>query len=65
VSLVYASKIGNAMTITLAPDRHSEAAFEIVVEAHLRDHGYSQIVSGYDQTRAIFPNVALQFIRAT
>lgn len=51
--------------IGLPPARHSEAAFETVLEAHLLDHGYTQIVSGYDRERAIFPDLAIQFIRAT
>ncbi|KPV54318.1 type I restriction endonuclease subunit R, partial [Kouleothrix aurantiaca] len=45
--------------------RHTEAAFETVVEAHLLAHGYTAIPHGYDQEQAIFPNIALQFIQAT
>ncbi len=53
------------MTSTLIPDRHREAAFESVIEAYLLDHGYTSLPSGYDRERAIFPDVALQFIQAT
>lgn len=43
--------------------RHSEAAFETVIEAHLLAHGYTRITSGYDPARAIFPELVIQFIQ--
>jgi type I restriction enzyme, R subunit len=46
--------------------RHTEAAFETVIEAHLLDHGYSALSrEGYDRDRAIFPETVLGFIRET
>ena len=46
--------------------RHSEAAFETVIEAHLLAHGYVSIASeGFDRARAIFPSTVLAFIRET
>jgi type I restriction enzyme R subunit len=53
------------MTQHPAPERHTEAAFETVVEAHLLDHGYISLSQGYDCERAICPDVALRFIQAT
>ena len=37
--------------------RHSEAAFESVIEAHLLDNGYVTLKSGFDPKRAIFPQM--------
>ena len=46
--------------------RHSEAAFETVIEAHLLQEGYVPIASeGFDRERAIFPEIVLAFIRET
>ena len=48
------------------PPRHSEGAFETVIEYHLLGHGYSAVSrDGYDRERAIFPTVVLDFIRDT
>ena len=46
--------------------RHSEAAFETVIEHHLLGHGYV-IVSrdSFDRERAIFPSVVLDFVKDT
>ena len=46
--------------------RHSEAAFETVIEAHLLQNGYVPIArEGFDRERAIFPETVLAFIRGT
>jgi type I restriction enzyme R subunit len=46
--------------------RHSEAAFETVIEHHLLGHGYVAVSrDGYDRERAIFPGVILDFIKDT
>lgn len=46
--------------------RHTEAAFETVIEAHLLANGYTSVEpGGYDPARAIFPSVVLDFIRQT
>lgn len=46
--------------------RHSESAFETVIERHLRANGYVQIApAAYDKARAIFPEEVLGFIRET
>jgi type I restriction enzyme R subunit len=46
--------------------RHSEAAFETVIEAHLLANGYIPVNRhGFDRQRAIFPDTVLAFIRAT
>jgi type I restriction enzyme R subunit len=46
--------------------RHSEAAFETVIEAHLLQNGYVAIArEGFDRDRAIFPTAVLAFIRET
>ena len=46
--------------------RHSEAAFETVIETHLLAHGYVSIArEGFDRERAIFPETVLAFIRET
>ena len=47
-------------------NRHSEAAFETVIEAHLLQNGYVSIPrEGFDRDRAIFPDTVLAFIRET
>jgi len=46
--------------------RHSEAAFETVIEAHLLQSGYVPVDgAGFDRERAIFPETVLGFIRDT
>ena len=46
--------------------RHSEAAFETVIEAHLLENGYVPVArEGFDRERAIFPATVLAFIRET
>ncbi len=46
--------------------RHSEAAFETVIETHLLASGYTPIApEGFDRERAIFPETVLAFIRET
>jgi type I restriction enzyme R subunit len=46
--------------------RHSEAAFEMVIEHHLLNHGYTAVSrEGFDRERAIFPSAVLEFIRET
>ncbi|QDC10106.1 type I restriction endonuclease subunit R [Oceanicola sp. D3] len=46
--------------------RHSEGAFETVIEATLLENGYvSQPAAELDRDRAIFPETVLEFIRAT
>jgi type I restriction enzyme R subunit len=47
------------------PPRHSEAAFEGVIEAHLLGHGYARLPGGYDRGRALFPDTIIAFIRQT
>ena len=43
-----------------------ERAFETVIEAHLLANGYVSVPgAGFDRERAIFPEVALGFIRET
>ena len=50
----------------MSQDRHSEAAFETVIEAHLLENGYVPIErEGFDRERAIFPETVLAFIRET
>src|SRR6187200_478545 len=47
-------------------NRHSETAFETVIEAHLLANGYIAVDrDGFDRERAIFPMTIIQFIRAT
>jgi type I restriction enzyme R subunit len=44
----------------------NEAAFETVIESHLLANGYMRIAeAGFDQARAIFQEVILDFIRET
>jgi type I restriction enzyme R subunit len=46
--------------------RHSEGAFETVIEGVLLSNGYEpQPAEGFDRERAIFPDAVLAFIRAT
>ena len=46
--------------------RHTEAAFETVIEATMLAKGYTREPdAGFDRDRAIFPEAALDFIRAT
>jgi type I restriction enzyme, R subunit len=46
--------------------RHTEGAFETVIEAHLLQNGYARIApEGFDRERAIFPDTVLAFIRET
>src|SRR2546425_13372443 len=46
--------------------RHSEAAFETVIEAHLLTNGYVVVDRvSFDRERAIFPETVLAFICAT
>ncbi len=53
------------MTSNSSASRHSEAAFESVIEDHLLAHGYVRVNSQFDRTRAIFPDEAINFIRTT
>ena len=46
--------------------RHTEAAFETVIEAHLLQNGYVHVAGeSFDRERAIFPETVLAFIRET
>ncbi|MBK8259300.1 MAG: DEAD/DEAH box helicase family protein [Polyangiaceae bacterium] len=46
--------------------RHSEAAFETVIEQHLLGHGYVAVSrDGFDRDRAIFSSVVIDFIKDT
>ncbi len=46
--------------------RHSEAAFETVIEAHLLENGYEPLArEGFDRDCAVFPEAVLAFIRET
>ncbi len=48
------------------PGRHTEHAFETVIEHHLLGHGYVAVSrDGFDRERAIFPSVVLDFIKDT
>ena len=50
----------------MSAPRHSEAAFETVIEAHLLQNGYAPVArEGFDRERAIFPEAVLAFIRET
>jgi len=51
--------------MNLNPARHSEAAFENVIEDYLLNHDYVKITSQYDAARAIFPDEVIPFIRET
>ncbi|MEZ4301987.1 MAG: DEAD/DEAH box helicase family protein [Polyangiaceae bacterium] len=49
-----------------SPSRHSEAAFETVIEHHLLANGYVAVPrEGFDRERAVFPSVVLDFIKDT
>jgi len=46
--------------------RHTEAAFETVIEEHLLGHGYvHEDRDAFDRERALFPDTVLGFIRET
>lgn len=46
--------------------RHSEGAFETVIEAHLLSNGYvRELEAGFDRERAIFSETVLDFVRET
>lgn len=50
----------------MSASRHSEVAFETVIEAHLLSKGYFTIDrDAFDRERAIFPDAVLAFIRTT
>ena len=50
----------------MSQDRHSEAAFETAIEAHLLENGYVFVSrEGFARERAIFPETVLAFIRET
>ena len=50
----------------MSQGRHSEAAFETAIEAHLLENGYVPVSrEGFDRERAIFPETILAFIRET
>lgn len=44
---------------------HTETAFEQVIEDHFLTHGYLKTLTKFDKTRAIFPEIAINFIRQT
>ena len=47
-------------------NRSGEGAFETVIESHLLGNGYVSVPGhGFDRERAVFPEVALGFIRET
>jgi len=45
--------------------RHSETAFESVIENHLLTHGYTKVTDKFDLTRSLFPQRAIAFIQQT
>jgi type I restriction enzyme R subunit len=50
----------------MSADRHSEGAFETVIEHYLLNYGYVTLDGrGFDRERAIFPSAVLDFIRQT
>jgi type I restriction enzyme R subunit len=50
----------------MTTSRHSEAAFETVIETHLLANGYTPVAGGgFDRERAIVPEIVLGFIRET
>ena len=50
----------------MSDKRHSEAAFETVIETHLLGHGYQPAPrEGFDREHAMFPETVLAFIRET
>ncbi|MCB8750930.1 type I restriction endonuclease subunit R [Planktothrix agardhii] len=44
---------------------HIETAFEQVIEDYLLTQGYVKTITPFDKTRAIFPEIAIAFIRQT
>jgi len=45
---------------------HSEAAFETVIEQFMLSHGYQSVAKeSYNKERAFFPDITIQFIKAT
>jgi type I restriction enzyme, R subunit len=51
--------------MSISPPRHSEAAFESVIEAHFLANGYVKTMGKFDPARAIFPEEVIHFIRST
>ena len=51
--------------MSLSNARHSEAAFESVIELELLDNGYSKIETEFDKKKALFPSEVIEFIRET
>lgn len=50
----------------MSEQRHSEGAFETVIEAHLLGHGYVCVPKeSFDRENAIFPQIVLAFVRET
>jgi len=50
----------------MSTPRHSETAFEAVIESYLLRNGYVRIaLEGFDRERAIFPETVLAFVRTT
>jgi type I restriction enzyme R subunit len=50
----------------MSDHRHTEGAFETVIEAHLLANGYTRLAGeGFDRERAIFPEAVLSFLRDT
>ena len=49
----------------MKPAIHSEGAFETVCEEYLLANGYINVASKFDPIKAIFPDEAIAFIRAT
>jgi type I restriction enzyme R subunit len=50
----------------MSQPRHSEAAFETVIETHLLANGYVAVnLDGFNREGAVFPGTMLAFIRAT
>ena len=46
--------------------RHSESAFETVIEAHLLQKGYASVAAcSFDSERAVFPETVLDFVQKT
>jgi type I restriction enzyme, R subunit len=50
----------------MSTSRHTEAAFETVIETHLLAHGYISVDrAGFDRERAMFSDTVLAFIKET
>jgi type I restriction enzyme R subunit len=50
----------------MSEKRHSEAAFETVIETHLLQHGYVAVPrESFDRASAVFPETVLAFIQET